>query len=281
VLRRTLLALACAALALGLVACGGVSDPLNPLALAADKSAKAGGVKMHMDAKFTVMGQSASLSADGEFDGDEGQMTMNLGDLLGQAGMPGNGQIKMVITKAGDHPVVYMQMPELTTMLPGNKAWIKLDLEQAMSQLGMGGGAGGMLGATGQSPADALEMLRKVASVTEVGKENVDGAETMHYHATIDIAEALEKSGAPAKVLDKVKSAGLETQVPVDVWIGADDGFVHKMHMAYGTTAGGQSFDGDLTLTFSDWGADVSIDVPSDDQTLDASSLLGKLGGNP
>jgi hypothetical protein len=220
------------------------------------------------------------LTADGEFDGDEGQMTMNLGDLLGQAGLPGSGQIKMVITKAGDHPVMYMQMPQLTSMLPGNKAWIKLDLEQAMSQLGMGGSAGGMLGATGQSPADALAMLRKVASVTEVGKETVDGAETTHYHATVDIAEALKNSGAPADVLGAM-SAGVDTQVPVDVWIGADDGYVHKLHIVYSTAAGGQSFDGELTMTLSDWGSDVSIDVPSDDETLDASQLLGKLGGNP
>ena len=33
-----------------------------------------------------------------------------------------------------------------------------------------------------------------------------------------------------------------------------------------------------LINQFSDWGTDVSIDVPSDDETLDASQLLGKLG---
>ena len=77
-----------AALALGLAACGGVAETLDPLALAADKSANAGGVTMHLDATFSVgRRRAASLSADGVFDGDEGEMTMDLGDLLGQAGL--------------------------------------------------------------------------------------------------------------------------------------------------------------------------------------------------
>ena len=62
-----------------------------------------------------------------------------------------------------------------------------------------GGKAEGILGATGQSPADALALLRKVGSVTEVGTETIDGAQTTHYRATVDVAEALENAGAPAE----------------------------------------------------------------------------------
>ena len=130
VLRRSFLAFAALALVLGLAACGGVADPLspaNPLALAASRSADAGGVKMHMDAKFTVAGQSASLSADGVFDGDEGELTTNVGDLLGQAGIPGDGELKVIVAKDGDHPVLYVRMPDLAAMLPGGKPWIKVD----------------------------------------------------------------------------------------------------------------------------------------------------------
>ena len=34
-------------------------------------------------------------------------------------------------------------------------------------------------------------------------------------------------------------------------------------------------------MTLSDWGTDVSIDVPDDDETLDATQLLGALGAKP
>jgi hypothetical protein len=271
------------ALVLGLAACGGVNDPLSPLALAADRSADAGGVKMHLDAKLTADGQSMSLSADGEFDGDEGELTMNLGDLLGRAGLSGagNGEMKVIVTKDGDRPVMYMRVPDAAAgMLGGDKSWMKIDLEQALATAG-GGKAGDLFGATGQSPADALALLRKVGSVTEVGSDTLDGAKTTHYRATVDVIEALESAGAPAEAIAEVKASGAATKVPVDVWVGDDDGYVHKLHVTYSTAAGGEGFSGELTMTLSDWGSDVSIDVPSDDETFDATQLLGALGAKP
>ena len=94
----------------------------------------------------------------------------------------------MITTKQDGKPVLYVHAPSL---IPGGKAWMKVDVEQAMAALGSAGKAQGLLGATGQSPADALKLLEQVGSVTEVGTETIDGAETTHYHATVDVAEAL------------------------------------------------------------------------------------------
>ena len=274
-LRRSLLALAAFALVLALAACGGVTDPLNPLAAAAQRSSSAGGVKMHMDASFTAAGQSASFSADGLFDGDQGEVTLDMGSLLGAAG--GSGDATVIVTKQDGKPVLYVKLPQLATFLPGGKEWMKVDVEQAIKDLNVGGSAQDMFGAAGQSPADVLKLLEKVGTVTEVGDETVDGAATTHYHATVDIEQALENAGAPSQALAAVKQSGIETQVPVDVWIGKDDGYVHRVKVVYNTTANGQSIDGEFTMTLSDWGSDVSIGVPSDDQVLDATSLLAKL----
>ena len=117
---------------------------------------------------------------------------------------------------------------------------MKVDLEQAAEAARRADNAQGMLGATGQSPADALALLRKVGSVTEVGSETIDGAKTTHYSATVDIAEALENAGAPAEALAAVRASGLETKVPVDVWVGADDGYVHRVHVSYSADRGRQ-----------------------------------------
>ena len=101
-LRKALFALALAGLAVGLTACGAVNTSLsNPLALAADKSAKAGGVKMHLDASFSAAGQSTTLSADGAFDGDQGQVTLHAGDLLGG---PGYGAAAAAATSRSSSP---------------------------------------------------------------------------------------------------------------------------------------------------------------------------------
>ena len=78
-----------------------------------------------------------------------------------------------------------------------------------------------------------------------------------------------------------MKASGLATTVPVDVWIGADDGYVHRMHVSYSSDVNGQSFSGELTMTLSDWGTDVSVDVPDDSEVLDATALLAGLGAHP
>jgi hypothetical protein len=286
VVRRSLLALAALGIVLGLVACGGVTDPLNPLALSAQKSASAGGVKMRLDAKFSFNGRSSSLSADGAFDGDQGELTLHTADLLGGRGFSlgdlkgilSMADLKVITTKQDGKPVLYLQAPGL---IPGGKPWIKLDVEQALAALGAAGKAQGLLGVTGQSPADALKLLEQVGSVAEVGTETIDGAETTHYHATVDVAEALANAGAPAEALAAVKASGVATKVPVDVWIGTDDGYVHRMHVSYGSDVNGQSFSGELTMTLSDWGTDVSVDVPDDSEVLDVTALLAGFGAHP
>jgi hypothetical protein len=163
-------------------------------------------------------------------------------------------------------------------VLPGGKTWIKADVEDAMTSLGASGSAKDLFGASSQSPAETLKLLGKLGSVTEVGTETLDGAQTTHYRATVDIAEALESAGAPPEAAAAVRASGLATKVPVDVWIGVDDGYVHRVTVSYGATVQGQSVSGEMTMTMSDWGTDVSIDVPSDDEVFDATALLGVLG---
>ena len=278
-LRKTLPALAVLVLVLGVTACGGVGETLNPLALSAQKSANAGGVTMHLDASFSAGGQSGSLSADGRFDGDQGELTLHLGDLLAGTGLSA-GDVKAIVAKQDGHPELYVQAPNLASLLPGGKPWLKLDVDQLAKQLG-NGQAQGLFGATGASPADALNLLRKVATVTEVGSEAVDGVDTTHYRADVDLVQALQDGGAPADAIAELKASGVDTKLPVDVWVGKDDGLVRKLHVSYATDANGQHVSGEVTMTLSDYGADVSVDVPSDDQVLDATKLLGALAGKP
>src|SRR5262245_6946739 len=89
--RRTLSGLALGALAvmlaLSLVACGGVSETLDPVASAADKTSDAGSVRVKIDASFSANGQSAGFEANGVFDEDEGELTVDATKLLEQ--LPG------------------------------------------------------------------------------------------------------------------------------------------------------------------------------------------------
>ncbi len=280
VLRRTFLALAAAALALGLVACGGVAQTLDPVAAAAGKSADAGSVRVSIDASFTAEGVSGSIKADGVFDEDEGELTLDASDLLGQLNVPGglggNGQVKLISTKEDGHSVIYVNVPSLASVLPGGMAWIKADVDKAASLAG--GNLGQALGVSGQSPAQTLELLRGAGTVVQVGTDTIDGADVTHYRATVDLAQALEQRGIPAPTVQALIASGASTELPIDVWIGADDGLVHRIKIAYDATVNAQHVSAELTMTMSDWGTDVSIDVPPDDQVFDVTAFAAKLG---
>jgi hypothetical protein len=232
---------------------------------------------MHLDASFNVSGVEASFSADGVFDGDEGELTMDMGDLLGQAGLAG-GPIKVISTKEDGEVVLYMQMPALAGLVPGGKPWLKLNVKDSMQSQGLGGSANDLFGASSQNPAEALELLKKVADVTEVGNETIDGVATTHYSAAVDVEEALAKAGAPPEALAAVASSGMSTTVPLDVWIGDDDGLVRRITITYDAAASGEIFSGKLTMTLNDWGTDVSVEAPPADEVFDASALLSQLG---
>jgi hypothetical protein len=283
VLRRTVSSLAAAALAvalaLSLVACGGVSETLDPVASAADKSSDAGSFRVEIDASFTAGGKSGGFVANGVFDEDEGELTVDASELLQQlpGGLGGgDAQMKLIVTKEDDRPVIYLNFPAAMSVLPGGMGWIKADVEKAASLAG--GNTGQLLGLSGQNPKALLELLGKSGTVVEVGRDTIDGAAVTHYRVDVDLKKALEQQGAPPEALAALIASGASTEVPVDVWIGVDDGYVHRVALSYGATVNGQDLSAEMTLTLSDWGTDVSIDVPPDDQVLDITALAEKLG---
>ena len=86
---------------------------------------------------------------------------------------------------------------------------MKLDLDQAAKQFG-GTQASGMLGATGQSPADVLKLLREVGAVPRSVRRRSTAPPRRTTAPDVDIAEALDKSGAPADALTALKASGVE-----------------------------------------------------------------------
>jgi hypothetical protein len=280
VVRRTLVALAALALAVGLAACGGVATTLDPVADAASKSADAGSVRVSIDASFAAGGVSGAIAAKGVFDKDNGELTIDASDLLGQLNLPGApaglGEVKVLSVKEDGHSVVYVNVPALASVLPGGATWIKADVEKAASLAGSDFGQ--LLGLSGQGPAQTLELLRGAGTVVKVGSDSIDGANVTHYRATVDLKQALEQQGVPAATVQALIATGASTELPIDVWIGDGDGLVHRIQLAYDATVNGQRVSAQLSMTMSDWGTDVSIDVPADDQVFDATALAAKLG---
>jgi hypothetical protein len=246
-----------------------VSGTIDPVASAATKTEQAGGSKMSMTADVnSPAGQSYEITANGAFDQQEGEMTMDLSNLLQSTGLPvgsGSGIVLRYLTENGD-PVVYMEMPFLASELPAGKTWIRLDLEKAGKSLGVDFSQ--LLSQSNQNPAQTLDLLRASGDVTTVGPDTVDGVATTEYEGSIDLAKAAKLRGLPQDLVQKLEDATGASEIPVEVWIGAD-GLVRQMRETIDTTTGGQPLTTTMTMDMSDFGTDVSVSAPPSDEVLD------------
>ncbi len=106
--------------------------------------------------------------------------------------------------------------------------------------------------------------------MTKVGDETINGTATTQYRAKLDVAK-----------LPKVAALANATYGPLDIWIGKDDGYVHRLHSTYTTKSANASAQSvTLTVDFSDFGKSVSVSVPAASATADGTGqAIPGLGG--
>jgi hypothetical protein len=145
------------------------------------------------------------------------------------------------------------------------------------------GSSAGMLANGLLDPAQQFALLEDSATdVTKVGSEKINGQDTTHYRATIDVAAAAAKEGASQEQIQQLQDAGIST-IPVEAWVG-DDGRLVRMSLSYdGKGADGPLAGGKLSVTvdYSGYGDPVEVTVPPADEVKDLgeSGLGGLLGG--
>jgi hypothetical protein len=251
----------------------GFQKGVDPVASAATKSEAAGGAKVALTASVDSSQGSFDVSANGVVDQGQADITTDLSKVLAAAGMPStDGSVEVRYLQENGDPVVYVNAPALSAMIPGAKTWIKLDLQQAGQAAGVD--LNGMLSQAAQNPADALDLLKSVGSVQSVGTETLDNVQTTHYKATIDLATAAGKVGDQAsQLVQHLIANGGPSTVPVDVWIG-DDGLVRQVTFDGTGSNGSDSGTLHLTLDLSDYGSAVNVAAPASGDTFDATDLV-------
>jgi hypothetical protein len=259
-MRKVLLVL----LVLPLAACGGgkSSAPslnMTPVAYvksSAAKTARAPSEHVTLKGSLTVGGTLVTIDGTGDFDN-----TKKLGSMHADFSAGGlSGTLDEVLNGT----TIYLQSPLLTSNLPKGKTWLKLDLQKAAPK-------GVDLSAlTTQSPTKLLSQLQASGNVTKVGDETINGAATMHYRAKLDVSK-LPNVAAPANA----------TYGPLGIWIGKDDGYVHRIHMTYTIKVANTSAQSIVvTVDFSDFGKSVSVSVPAASATADGTGqAIPGLGG--
>lgn len=254
------------ALALALAGCGGDGgggkrgggENSNQIALAANKTSKAGSIK----ADFTVNGGGVEGHGTGVFNtGDKasGRLTITVG--------VGGRQFKIDTVITGT--VLYMHSPAFR-QLTGGKQWVKLDLGKIARQRGID--LGSLLN-TSPTPTSALAYLGGSAGkVDKIGTENVQGVDTTHYRVTVDLERAASHArGSARQSLKRLMQTSRVKKIPEDVWIDGK-GYVRKV--VYENAGGTGSQKVRVTMVLHDFGPRAQIQPPPKGSVADIMSRL-------
>ena len=236
------------------------------VASAGQKSSDAGSARASFTATFTGA-TSGTMTGEGEFSQREGHLTMDMSDLGG--GAFGNGAAELTFSDL----VYYMKLPQGAGLpLPPGREWFKIDLKEIGQTQGLD--LEQLTQLSQSDPSQALDFLRGASDdFHEVGTEDVRGESTTHYAGTIDLNKVAESAPADlAEQYKKLAELAPSPTVPMDVWIG-DDGYVQKLRFQQKLAAGSSMT---MEEELYDWGTDVNVTVPSDDEVVDLTQLLGQ-----
>ena len=132
-------------------------------------------------------------------------------------------------------------------------------------------------------PTAGLQALEGASDdVTEVGKEEVRGAETTHYRGTLDVQKSLEALKGPLRdVLDQALANADVKDVPFDAYID-DDGRLRRLDQTLtieNPEMPGQSIEVTTQLEVYDFGVEVDVEKPPADAVRDGAPLLKAFRG--
>lgn len=255
-------------------------DSLPALLDAMQKTKDAGSARMAIDLTFTAQEQTVHITGDVESvmdPSDPASLRERAVLDIPSLGMVPGGKVEVIVGKGS---VLYLRAPMFASFIPATTPWIKLDpsaLPQSQGDLGAATAA--------VNPAAILAAIKDSLTVEEVGADTVDGSATTRYRATLDVvkllplvADIVQEQPTDAQLqetIDKLKEAGLET-LPIDLWVD-EAGFLKQVRMSLdlsGLSTDHSAVSFSLTLTYSDIGEHISIDVPPASQVTDISDLL-------
>lgn len=258
-------------------ACGGSGlSPQEVLAKTATETRDAGSSRVEFNASVEGLGRQFSFSGEGEFD----YTTQKGRAAFRFEGLPAPDD-DVDLEMIQDGLVLYMKAPFLTRNLPGNREWLRLDLEEAGRLSGVDIGAFQQLNQG--DPTQYLGYFRGVSDdIEEVGSEPVRGVDTTRYEATVDLEKAAES--APADLRDRIEASveglkaqlGGDTTFPIVAWIDGD-GLLRRLRHTITMSPPGAG--NEVTSTFEmelfDFGVEVDVAPPPDRNTVDFADAFG------
>jgi hypothetical protein len=237
----------------------------NPVAAAAEATTDSPGVRMTFSGRFNGPVE-LTLSGRGAMNGETNRAALRFSmtgtNLAGTEGMTFDEVID-----GGD---LYMRSPVLGQLFGDPSRWLLLRSEVFGDLLQANASGAGMSG----SPTQQLDALKDASyEVQEVGRQQVNGVQTTHYSALLDIGKLTDqmKSEVSGEFGDAIeRSMEQVMSATVDVWIDGDG----LLRRETSNTSMGSQGTFAMTIDFSDYGARPDIQVPPPSQVFDATSLM-------
>lgn len=273
-MRRVLLAVQLAALAVGLAGCGGDTLSIDPVAEAATKTANSGSSRVEFAMAMKFARQSIEVNGSGVSD-----YRRSRGSLTYQMELPGLGEVRFDMRVVGSR--MFIRLPDgLGAGLTNGKDWLGVDVGKPLEHAGLGN----FDFTRQQDPAQALRYLRAASTdVREAGSADVKGVETTRYLGRLDFRKALEvgldELGMSAADREKARE-GMETLldelgsdgVPFEVFVDGD-GLVRRIKMDMARTVAGERATVAMRADYFDFGVDVDVEAPPARSVLDVSGM--------
>jgi hypothetical protein len=259
------------ALAAALCGCGAthaISGAVDPVAQAATTTAHAPGYRLSAiidatGATGAVHGTMAGVVDTADHTGAFTQVESVAGHTI-------------ALTERLSGTTVYMRLPNQQALqrLTGGKPWLKIDFSRALGAFGLGG-----LTTQSSNPAQFIDYLRAVGAKTKrVGTATIDGTQTTHYHALIDLDNYPKLFGparraAAARGVATLEGAIGSHTMPMDVWIDSHS-MLRRISFSFGECVQSQRLTMAMTMNLSDYGQQSVPAAPSSSQAYDLTPLL-------
>ena len=154
--------------------------------------------------------------------------------------------------------VFYMQIPGMQDLT--GKPWIKADSSNQVFAT--------MLNSIKENadPSQMIKNLEASGTLTGTDTEQLGGQSTTHYKITVDVDKMIANQTDPTmkQLLGAAKQEGL-TNYPVEVWLDGH-GLPVQTTINMPSLAGASGSGGVSTVTYTNWGAPVTITAPPADQ---------------
>jgi hypothetical protein len=282
--------LAAAAVASAVAGCGSASSssteasvPAAALSRAAYVSTSTSGYRANTSVRETVGSVAVSMSGTGSFTPSKhtGELTMRV-SAPGALGAAGAGNLP--IQAVADGANYYLKLPPaITAQIPGAKPWLKVNLGEVGRLAGIPG-LGALANGTSSlnDPRQFLDYLHATAAgtVKALGHQTVDGFETTHYRAEIELSKVADAVSASDRQSAQQLVAALQKNfhagnLPVNAWIDGNH-LVRRVALRYTlqVPGSGQTAEVSTLIDFVAYGPQPAPTLPPAGQTSDLLALL-------